>query len=162
MAGTCYRNRKNLKKALKKAMISIGTSRIAMFKRNLPVTYNNNQSYNVDFALKNGAVGGVTMRSNVTSWIQIIIAIASILAGAIWYMGKLSQKIDSGFEKTQENIAALAEMQKGTGKKFELVAETLVKLQIDSATVKEKVTHLQHQQEKLEEKQNNNYYKKRR
>lgn len=151
-----------MKKALKKAMINIGTFRIAMFKRNLPITYNNNQSYNVDFALKNGAVGGVTMRSNVTSWIQIIIAIASILAGAIWYMGKLSQKIDSGFEKTQENIAVLAEMQKGTGKKFELVAETLVKLQIDSATVKEKVTHLQHQQEKLEKKQNSNYYKKRR
>lgn len=136
-----------------------------MFKKNLPITYNGNNNQYVDFGFKNGAVGavgGVTMRSNVTSWIQIIIAIASILAGAIWYMGKLSQKIDSGFEKTQENIAALAEMQKGNGKKFELVAETLVKLQIDSATVKEKVTHLQHQQEKLEEKQNRNYYKKRR
>ena len=117
--------------------------------RNLPITYNK-QSYKGEFSTCNSHLEEVKMKSNITSWLQILLAIASILGGAIWHIGRLSQKIDSGFDQTQKSITALTDMQKENSKKFELVAETLVKMQIESATVKEKVSQLERKKDSIE------------
>ena len=121
-----------------------------MQKRNLPIIYTK-PANSGDFSALNSQLNKeVKMKSNITSWLQIAVAIASILCGAIWHIGRLSQKIDSGFDQTQKSISALTDMQKENSKKFELVAETLIKIQIESATMKEKMTQLEKKQDRIE------------
>ena len=90
------------------------------------------------------------MKSNLTGWVQIFVAVLSILGGAIWHIGKLSQKIDSGFENTQKSISELTNMQKDNAKKFEMIAESLIKNQVNTVINTTSIKNLEKQTEKIE------------
>lgn len=116
--------------------------------RNLPTNYNPNkdQKDHIKFVSEEE----VKMKSNLTGWVQIFVAVLSILGGAIWHIGKLSQKIDSGFENTQKSISELTNMQKDNAKKFEMIAESLIKNQVNTVINTTSIKNLEKQTEKIE------------
>lgn len=113
--------------------------------RNLPTNYNPNKDH-----IKFVSEEEVKMKSNLTGWVQIFVAVLSILGGAIWHIGKLSQKIDSGFENTQKSISELTNMQKDNAKKFEMIAESLIKNQVNTVINTTSIKNLEKQTEKIE------------